>query len=357
MLKQIILLVCTVCFTAGAMAQSTQPASTPPAPTRVTVKIDNLSANEAIDAFALQTGLPLRVIGPPGEEQVKIDAIDVPVLDVLTDLMQQTELSPGMYHSTVVTQLSKAKPIAVLRPSPLSMLVITRVELNGFVSPPQWQPMYNYSVGGQLIFDSSMNVVSVSPGMDVINAVFAGSDKEREQPSRSTPSFQLKGYPLASFDVMFTIVSSQPIEKIDHLTGEVRIWQAIEHAELVLDNAQFIDGGIAEGKGLKASVSIPPNAQMNQMQISLSGPAIKQIGDNRAVLASFVRLKWFDQPLANVDVQTMRSTTEEVQLRIGIQGRGEQSLSLDEIESVTLRIPTKVRAVTLPIEIKNIAMP
>lgn len=342
----------TVLLCAVASAQTTRPA---PQPTRVTVKLTNATIDEACRELSRVSGIPLRLSYQKKEERrITMDHTNAPLLEVLADFMRQAPATPNNHSATLSYRFYPYESLRYELVEP-TVLVITRVVLMDAVAPadPAQKKQYNYNVQMTLIFDPSRQIVATQQ-LALIDELVPPVSAPRAYSGALSPN-AIDARRLGLYECELRLSSETPIERIDKARLRVRAWQAVEYAELNFVDEQLIEGGKQEARGVTAEMK--PQSAQGSLRIKLTGELIKQYKDYpwSGGLGSML---WVDNP--NLPIESLacqvRPQDEGVEITLGLNQEHDRQL-FDLLVQLGLRIPAKVRATEIPIELRDLPMP
>jgi hypothetical protein len=169
--------------------------------------------------------------------------------------------------------------------------------------------------------------------------------------------------PCSVFNVELGFNSDERIAKLDRIDLRFRAWQSAEQKTATIKGAMLLEGGEVINDGITLS-STPPQED-GTIKLKITGEPIGMYRSppwNNAI-ASLVRIEGIDGPMGEMRSDFIpRGNQPDAEIHIGGESirtriRHGKPQSTDDIESVTVSIPTKIRQIDLPMSLKEIPLP
>lgn len=336
-----------------APAQTTRPT---PEPTRVTVKLKDATIEQACKELSRVSGIPLRLAyqkqNPP---RINLDFTNAPLLEVLAEFMRQAPAAPTDHSATLSYRFYPYEAVRYELIEPTVLAIIRSVQMEATSSAdPAAKLRYHYIVQMTLVFDPSRQIVATSRVAGIDELVYANATPLQGSPNNPAPD-QIDARRLGVYEFELRFATDAPIERIDKARLRVRAWQTVESAELNFVDAQLIEGGKQESKGVTAEML--PQSAKGSLTIKLTGEPIKQYAGYpwSQGLGSMLSV---DNPLLPIDTMVcqVQSRPDGMELKLGLDQESDRQ-ALDLLVQLQLRIPLKVRLIDVPIELRDIPMP
>ena len=347
-------------FTAVAIAAD--PPTTQP--TMVTIKIDAKGGQQIAKEFAQQFGTPAQFYGQKNKRTIQFESQNAPIVATLLSFVQQTKLTPRT--DTQPFGFEEGQPLAVQQVNDVIGVIVGRSYVTGNVNLPVTNDArstsYNYRLAIGLIVDPALKIVSCDRNAR-IDALEHDGGKVNSGSQRVFygDEARIDLSPLPVWPVHVGFSASTPATKINSLKASVTCLQVVEEGSVDVDVKSIDDAKPVEGKNLTAVVSFDDaNRGQGGMSVKLTGPAAELYLDPQwqDQLRGAVQAFDADGKSLGLRAQEMQANAAEKSLTVQLRadGRGDDQ-PLDYVETVRIRLPMKVRAVEIPIELKDIPLP
>lgn len=342
-------------------AQTTKPSLEP---TRITLKLTDATIEQSIAAFASASGVAMSLNHLEKDaSRITLDYTEAPMLDVLADLMRQGKVAPLNAGNTHSISFIVSECVMITRPDPTTLIAVRMLRSEGTapVKGSKAPRQYSYNMTFNAMFDPARQIVCIGERAMVDDV--ASSDPEfRKSPDGQAWMQRVDCRPIGVFEFNVGISSDQRIDRFDKLSLRLKAWQVAERKVVEMSGIGIVQGASVEQDGLVLTTVAP--SPDGTLKVTVAGDATKLYGSPpwSNAIASMVRLDGINGPVGDMRCNYIdRGKSPELEIHLGGPDRANRPRPfvqplVDDIETIRLSMPTKVRALDLPIELINIPL-
>ncbi len=326
---------------------------------RVNLDLRDEDIARAVDQAGRAFNMPLRYVQYTKQRRrVSVHIDQQPLVPALAQFLTQTNLR--FDSDSAVTWLTDGQVLSVQQLDDHHMVVVYEVRCDGL-----WVPdapvRYEYSVHMTLIAHPSERILGIS------NATFESAQGVQANLADSSPPsavpVMVGNRRMGCFNFNVNFSSDHRVKRVKELVATVRLFCADDVCMLVLGPDAVEKGGEVEKDGVHVAVSPPANAPKPYdailYQLTLTGAPAKYLTNpfwRRLLEGGAVRFEdsqgrkvawslWEDSVLPNKDGYSMK---------IGLQKDPKRPVDLNTIR---VRVPTRIRSSLYTIKIDDLEMP
>lgn len=345
-------------------ATADAPANSPATqPTMTKLLIEATDVNEAAKQITRQLGLTVQL--DPAAVPMQVDGGgDKPFAQAVVELFKQGEVTIAENRSPL--WLTKQKPAYVGAVNDLAAIVIQRVNVEAFKAvAPEYasNARFNYTIFANVLTDPALRVLGL---MNDSRADAVQVDAEVAPQDNGPPNI---GYQISNAlnngqsagQVQIRFATQTQATAIKGFSARLKAVQILEDASV--DVGIESAGQPVAGQGLTGELNLSGGGGGNNRQavftLKISGP----------ILEKYRNGNWFSGMNRFVTLEDINGETLAVQNMGSQPGPDGKSVVLrfrppnnnpaffDELAVVKVRVPTKVKIVDFPIEVKDVNLP
>ena len=353
-MRKIILTVAVVALAAhGAIAAL--PATQP---TKVKLFVEAEDPREAAKQITRQMGIQVRL--QPNAGVVQADGGgEKPFAAAMADLLQQGVLMPMANSNQLTLTHGQSFRLAPLGDSALLAISGVRVSAQHAMASGNDSYTYTYDLQGTVFLDPALHVVALlqDTRADRVDGDVAVLPPDNGPGNSFYQMMNAMNGGDSPGRVAIRFSSRTPITQIKSLTARLRAVQVVEEATVSLSAEDLGVEKMIDGEGLSASMSTDnPDPRRATLSVRLNGPGIEKYrngswlqGMNRYVSAYDVN----GDLLALDNMGWQPDGGKGVRLRFRPNNN---PTFFEDLASVKVRLPTKVKTVDIPIELKDLEL-
>lgn len=325
-------------------------------PTAVKLLIEADNPAEGARQITRQLGLAVRL--DPSASVVQVDGGgEKPFAAALTELLQQGNLAVS--EVTPLT-LAHGENYRLVPIGDTAVLVLRGVTVSAQHAMVQGNDSYRYTyeLQGNLMLDPALRILGVvydanAASVEADAPVLAPDSGPGNQPYQLMNAMSGQEGP-GRMSIRFS--SRTPIGRVTRLTARVRAIQVVEEAAVDVSTDDLSGERVVQGTGISASVSVDnADPRRASLSVNLAGPALDlyRNGQWTQSMARWATMYDVNGELLAADSMGYQPDMNGKNRRLRYRANTNPKF-FDELATVKVRVPTKVKLIDIPIEIKDL---
>jgi hypothetical protein len=273
------LLVVLMASMAAAAEPATLPSATQPAPkpTKVSIDLDNVTAQEAVAKLGEVTGLNMRWQSNRSTTHFSLHAKNQPLLDVIADICTQGHCLPMPNYGQSGMGMAfggKRAPLAAYRPSEMTLLLLESTQTEERIALGDNSPAVNQSCSLELalITDPALQVAAVRP-MEIERFRLEDGSEHPNARNDNYGQQNLRLDAITAWNMPTQFESSVPLGKKITVYGTIRFFVLEDFVELTIDDPGSVHKSFGNDE-LKCTITKSANND-SSVSLLLTGSLLK----------------------------------------------------------------------------------